>query len=101
MSKFLKNYWYVASSSKELGDQPVGRIFLDKPIVLFRGKSGKIGALDDRCAHRLTPLTLGRINGDLIECGYHGWTYDCTGKCVHLPGTKNPQKIAVKSNPII
>ena len=101
MSKFLKNYWYVASSSKELGDQPVGRIFLDKPIVLFKGKSGKIGALDDRCAHRLTPLTLGRINGDLIECGYHGWTYDCTGKCVHLPGTENPQKIAVKSYPII
>ena len=101
MSKFLKNYWYVASSSKELGDQPVGRIFLDKPIVLFRGKSGKIGALDDRCAHRLTPLTLGRINGDLIECGYHGWTYDCAGKCVHLPGTENPQKIAVKSYPII
>ena len=42
MSKFLKNYWYVASSSKELGDQPLGRIFLDKPIVLLGEKVEKL-----------------------------------------------------------
>ena len=44
--KFLKNYWYVAATSEELGDKPVGRVFLNKPIVLFRGISGKIGNAD-------------------------------------------------------
>ena len=101
MSKFLNNYWYVAANSEELKDKPIARIILGNPIVLFRGKSGKIGALDDRCAHRLTPLSLGRIDGDQLECGYHGWTYDCAGKCVRLPGLETPQKITVKSFPLV
>ena len=101
MSKFLNNYWYVAANSEELKDKPIARIILGNPIVLFRGKSGKIGALDDRCAHRLTPLSLGRIDGDRLECGYHGWTYDCAGKCVRLPGLETPQKITVKSFPLV
>ena len=101
MSKFLNNYWYVAANSEELKDKPIARIILGNPIVLFRGKSGKIGALDDRCAHRLTPLSLGRIDGDRLECGYHGWTYDCAGKCVRLPGLEMPQKITVKSFPLV
>ena len=92
MDGFLKNYWYVAAMSEELADKPLGRILLNKPIVLFRGESGRIGALDDRCAHRLTPLSLGRIDGDMLECGYHGWTYDCAGQCVRLPGMVNPPK---------
>ena len=101
MSKFLNNYWYVAANSEELKDKPIARIILGNPIVLFRGQSGKIGALDDRCAHRLTPLSLGRIDGDQLECGYHGWTYDCAGKCVRLPGLETPQKITVKSFPLV
>ena len=101
MSKFLNNFWYVAANSEELKDKPIARIILGNPIVLFRGKSGKIGALDDRCAHRLTPLSLGRIDGDQLECGYHGWTYDCAGKCVRLPGLETPQKITVKSFPLV
>ena len=98
---FLKNYWYVAATSEELREKPIGRILLNNPIVLFRGKSGKIGALEDRCVHRLTPLSLGRIDGDLLECGYHGWSYDCSGKCVRLPGVDNPQKIAVRTYPTL
>jgi len=101
MRKFLNNYWYVAANSEELKDKPIARIILGNSIVLFRGKSGKIGALDDRCAHRLTPLSLGRIDGDQLECGYHGWTYDCAGKCVRLPGVETPQKITVKSFPLV
>ena len=101
MSKFLNKYWYVAANSEELKDKPIARIILGNPIVLFRGKSGIIGALDDRCAHRLTPLSLGRIDGDQLECGYHGWTYDCAGKCVRLPGLETPQKITVKSFPLV
>jgi len=101
MVSFLKNYWYVGASSEELSDKPLARRLLNMPIVLFRGKSGQVGALDDRCAHRMTPLSLGRIDGDMIECGYHGWAYNCAGNCIRLPGVENPQKIAVRSFPIV
>ena len=42
-------------------------------------------ALEDRCAHRQVPLHLGVVSGDELKCHYHGWTYDCSGKCVDVP----------------
>ena len=42
-------------------------------------------ALEDRCAHRQVPLHLGVVCGDELKCHYHGWSYDCTGKCVDVP----------------
>jgi phenylpropionate dioxygenase-like ring-hydroxylating dioxygenase large terminal subunit len=52
--------------------------------VLYRGASG-VFALEDRCAHRQVPLSLGVVSGDELKCHYHGWTYDCNGRCVDVP----------------
>ena len=100
MKNFIENYWYVAATKCELKDKPLARIILNKPIVLFRGEDGKVGALDDTCAHRLAALSLGKIVGNSLECGYHGWTYNSSGKCIKIPGTKNPGKIIVNSYPV-
>ena len=56
--------------------------------MLYRGTSGRVFALEDRCAHRQVPLHLGVVCGDELKCHYHGWTYDGAGKCVEraLPG---------------
>jgi phenylpropionate dioxygenase-like ring-hydroxylating dioxygenase large terminal subunit len=53
--------------------------------VLYRGASGRAFALEDRCAHRQVPLHLGTVTGDTLKCGYHGWAYDCAGKCIDVP----------------
>ena len=42
-------------------------------------------ALQDRCAHRPYPLSLGHIEGDNIVSGYTGFVYDPRGFCVHVP----------------
>ena len=46
---------------------------LDEPIVIYRGDSGRLVALEDRCVHRLAPLSLGRCEaGDKLRgmvCG--------------------------------
>ncbi|VEP11781.1 Ring-hydroxylating dioxygenase, large terminal subunit [Hyella patelloides LEGE 07179] len=43
-------------------------------------------AFEDRCPHRLVPLSEGRINEDgLLECPYHGWSFSGEGKCEHIP----------------
>jgi Rieske [2Fe-2S] domain len=42
-------------------------------------------ALDDRCAHRQVPLHLGVVAGGQIKCDYHGWPYECSGRCVNVP----------------
>src|SRR5688572_6078347 len=75
---FLRNYWYVAASDHEVQSQPVGRIILGEPIVFYRLADGTPVALEDRCAHRHLPLSMGKLVGDTLQCHYHGLRYDKT-----------------------
>jgi phenylpropionate dioxygenase-like ring-hydroxylating dioxygenase large terminal subunit len=80
------DYWYPVAWSDELKvGRTLGRRFAGDPIVIYRGKSGQVFALEDRCAHRQVPLHLGVVTGDELKCHYHGWTYNCAGKCVGVP----------------
>jgi phenylpropionate dioxygenase-like ring-hydroxylating dioxygenase large terminal subunit len=80
------DYWYPLAWSDELpAGKTLGRRFAGLPIVLYRGSSGRVFALEDRCAHRQVPLHLGEVTGDELKCHYHGWTYNCSGKCVNVP----------------
>ena len=80
------DHWYaVAWSDELLVGKTLARRFAGDPIVLYRGKSGRVFALEDRCAHRQVPLHLGVVNGEELKCHYHGWAYDCSGKCVDVP----------------
>lgn len=77
--------WYVAATSDELSDAPLGRRLLGRDVVLWRSPEGKAVAFDDRCAHRGFPLSDGRVDGDRLVCGYHGCAYVADGRCVHVP----------------
>ena len=80
------DFWYPLAWSHELKAQkPLGRTFAGLPIVLYRGESGRVFALEDRCAHRQVPLHLGVVEGESLKCGYHGWSYDCAGACIDVP----------------
>jgi renierapurpurin 18,18'-hydroxylase len=96
------DYWYALAWSDELkAGKTLGRRFAGEPIVLYRGAAGKVFALEDRCAHRQVPLHLGVVSGDELKCHYHGWAYDCTGKCVDVPYLgKERRPNGVKSYPV-
>ena len=80
------DHWYPLAWSSELKrGKTLGVRFAGDPIVLVRTVSGNVFALEDRCAHRQVPLHAGVVDGESIRCGYHGWTYDCTGRCVDVP----------------
>jgi vanillate O-demethylase monooxygenase subunit len=100
---FLRNSWYVAAWDHELIDGiKLARTILERPIVLYRGASGKVVALDDRCCHRAAPLSMGRIEGDDIRCMYHGMKFDSSGKCIQIPGQDIiPAKLGVRGYPIV
>src|SRR5687768_1824858 len=96
----LKNFWYIAAESGELKNRPIRVEVFGDPIVLFRDSVGNPAALLDRCAHRNTALSTGRIVADCVECPYHGWRYQRDGQCTHIPSLGNTAKlptIAVKS----
>ena len=100
---FLYNSWYVAAWNHELIDgKKLARTILERPIVLYRGASGKVVALDDRCCHRAAPLSMGRVEGDDIRCMYHGMKFASDGKCIQIPGQDNiPPKLGVRSYPVV
>lgn len=82
---FLKNAWYVAALAADVGRTPFAVKMLGQSLVLFRRLDGSVAALEDSCPHRRLPLSMGRVQGDSIECGYHGLRFDCSGKCVAAP----------------
>jgi vanillate O-demethylase monooxygenase subunit len=99
---YIRNTWYIAAEPHEVTTRPLARTMLEKPVVLFRTASGKVVALEDRCPHRFAPLSLGRVVGDRIQCGYHGAQFDASGTCAHVPGQDLvPPKARVASYPVI
>lgn len=97
MTVYLRNTWYVAGFSEELSAaQPLlSRRLLDEPVVFFRDTQGGVRALRDRCPHRFVPLSMGKVKGDSVECGYHGLRFDGSGQC-----TRNPHAGGVIHDPL-
>lgn len=80
------DHWYPIAWSRELRPGHMApRRFAGEPIVVVRPKQGAVFALEDRCAHRQVPLSHGVVKGCAVRCGYHGWAYDDTGKCIDVP----------------
>lgn len=99
---FLRNTWYVAAWEREVGDAPYGTTVLGQKVAIYRLSDGTYAALDDACPHRKLPLSMGRVIGDHLECGYHGLTFDCAGSCVKAPTNGSvPPGAVVGSHPIV
>src|ERR1700744_2233686 len=102
---YVRNAWYTAGWSDSLAEsQVLARTIMAEPIVLYRKADGGVAAIEDRCAHRFAPLSMGKIvDGDRVQCPYHGLEFDGSGACVRNPhGTKNiPSRAKVKSYPVI
>ena len=100
---FLKNCWYVAAWDHELIDGTMlARTILGQKLLIYRGESGQVVALDDRCCHRGARLSMGRVEGDDVRCMYHGLKFDPSGKCIQIPGQERiPPKLGVRGYPIV
>ena len=98
---FLKNAWYVAAWDHEVERALKPITVLGENVVLYRTQDGRPAALQDACPHRKLPLSMGRIKGDDVECGYHGLTFDCSGVCTRVPGAEQIPHVAhVRAYPV-
>jgi len=80
----LRHGWHPVALSTELGDEPLGVRLLGEPWVLAR-VDGTLVAFEDRCPHRLAPLSAGRVDGESLVCPYHGWRFGADGGCTAVP----------------
>ncbi len=85
---FLQNAWYAAAYSDEVAGSPLARTVLDSKLVLFRDDQGEVGVILDRCPHRFSPLSAGKIVDGALECPYHGLRFDRQGQCIYNPHSK-------------
>jgi phenylpropionate dioxygenase-like ring-hydroxylating dioxygenase large terminal subunit len=80
------DHWYPVAWATDLKSRGTLAVrFAGEPIVVVRTETGRLYALEDRCAHRQVPLSQGVVDGERLRCNYHGWTYDCAGACVDVP----------------
>jgi phenylpropionate dioxygenase-like ring-hydroxylating dioxygenase large terminal subunit len=108
MGDLFRRYWIPALHAFELPEPdcpPVRVKLLGEPLVAFRDTQGRIGLIDEFCAHRGVSLWFGQNAECGLRCPYHGWTYDVTGQCVELPseGPDGPmrKRIKLKSYPCV
>lgn len=99
---FLRNCWYMVGWATDFAaDAIVPFTVMDEPLAIYRKTDGTLAALEDRCPHRLVPLTVGRKEGDELRCMYHGLKFAADGRCTEIPGQERiSAKVCVRSYPI-
>ena len=108
MGQFFRAYWIPALLASELAEPdgpPVRVQLLSEKLVAFRDTQGRLGLMEEFCAHRRVSLWFGRNEENGLRCPYHGWKYDVTGQCVDIPseppGSTHCQRIRMTSYPLI
>lgn len=100
VESYLRDAWYQAAFSADIGDQLLAITILDTPVVLFRSGADLV-ALHDRCPHRFAPLSRGAVENGRLLCGYHGLGFNAQGLCAHNPHGSIPQGMIVRTFPIV
>ncbi|MFM9970813.1 MAG: Rieske 2Fe-2S domain-containing protein [Burkholderiales bacterium] len=108
MGKLFRRYWIPILLSEELPDPDCPQVqvkLLSEALLAFRDSDGRIGLIDEFCAHRRVSLWYGRVEDGGIRCAYHGWKYDVTGQCLEVPSESSERgfasRVKLKSYPCI
>src|SRR5881296_1463197 len=108
MGRMFRSYWLPALLASELPENdcpPVRVKLLSERLLAFRDTAGRLGLVDEFCAHRGVSLWFGRNEDCGLRCSYHGWKYDVTGQCIDVPsepeGSEFAKRIKLKNYPLI
>ncbi len=84
--ELFRRYWLPVATDQELRDAHTKAVrILGEDLTLFKDKSGAIGLIAQRCAHRRVDLRYGIPEETGLRCPYHGWLYDVDGQCLEMP----------------
>lgn len=88
LSRLFELFWHPVCTLDELraaAPRPLAVHLLGRRIAVADLGPGGIGAVDDRCLHRSSKLSVGWVDDGAFRCGYHGWRWDASGRCVEIP----------------
>ena len=108
MGNLFRRYWIPFLLSEEVLEPegpPVRVKLLSERLIAFRDTHGRLGLIDEFCAHRGVSLWFGRNEEGGVRCPYHGWKYDVFGQCLDVPSEPEEsgycEKIKLKAYPCV
>ncbi len=108
MGALLRRYWIpilLASELPENDGPPIRVKVLSERLLAFRDSDGRLGLIDEFCAHRGVSLWFARNEDCGLRCPYHGWKYDYTGQCIEVPSESVAsgfaERIKLRSYPLV
>jgi phenylpropionate dioxygenase-like ring-hydroxylating dioxygenase large terminal subunit len=100
-AKRLSQYFYPIARSEDVVEELRTFPLLGEDVLVFRDGDGRPVAFRDLCIHRGSKLSLGERTPDgNVRCAYHGWEYDCEGRCVRIPSLPLDASIPGKARAI-
>src|SRR3982074_1258511 len=87
MGQLFRCSWQPVLLAEELPENdcpPVRVKILSERLLAFRDSEGRLGLIDEFCAHRGVSLWFGRNEEGGLRCPYHGGKSDPNGKCVNV-----------------
>ena len=93
--------WYPVAVADVIDEtKPHATTLLGVDLVVWKSGDGKWNVFEDKCPHRLAPLTEGRVESDgTLLCAYHAWRFDGDGTCTSMPqASSREEEERVKAN---
>ncbi len=92
--------WYWALRSSELKPGQVKPLnLLGRELALYRGRDGRVAALDAYCPHMGAHLAEGKVDGNGLRCFFHNWKFESDGCASDVPCATGPVRASVRSWP--
>ena len=74
--------FYFLCRTNEVSEGELKEFFLKDIAILVVKHSGQIYCLQARCTHAGAPLVEGELNGDVLQCPWHGSRFNITNGLV-------------------
>jgi nitrite reductase/ring-hydroxylating ferredoxin subunit len=90
--------WYTIATSKEVKPGQVRTVkYFGEELILYRTESGEARLAGAYCPHLGAHLGTGKVQGENLECPFHGFRFGSDGRCVHAYGKSVPRKAQLET----
>jgi toluene monooxygenase system ferredoxin subunit len=87
--------WVVAGTLDDLWEGDMRSVMLDGRKILLCNVEGAVAAYDNSCPHLGNLLSMGTLEGHVLTCAAHEWSFD-----VRTGGGINPSGACLQRYPV-
>jgi nitrite reductase (NADH) small subunit len=70
--------FFRAARATDIAPGQIREIRLEETTIAVANVGGQFHAINNTCLHRGGPLGQGAMQGSVVTCPWHGWSFDVT-----------------------